>query len=81
MSATSPRVNVAITFDASASSSTNGFVISNYSWNFGDGGTSNSSTPFTSHTYTSQGLSVVVLTVSDSQGRTATATLMLTVGP
>ena len=81
VSPTAPRVNVAATFDASASSSTNGFVVSNFSWNFGDGGTSNSSTPFTSHTFTTQGLSVVVLTISDAQGRTATATLMLTVGP
>jgi len=81
MSPTSARVSVAITFNASASSSTNGSVITNYNWDFGDGSTSNSSTPFTSHTYSSQGLSVIVLTVSDAQGRTATMTQMVTVAP
>ena len=81
MSTTSPRVNVAVTFNASASSSTNGSIITSYTWDFGDGGTSNSSSPFTSHAFASTGISVVVLTVSDAQGRTATLTQMVTVAP
>jgi PKD repeat protein len=81
MSTTSPRVNVAVTFNASASASTNGSVITSYAWDFGDGGTSNSSTPFTSHAFASTGISVVVLTVSDAQGRTATLTQLVTVAP
>jgi PKD repeat protein len=81
MSTTSPRVGVAVTFNASASSSTNGSVITSYTWDFGDGSTSNSSSPFTSHTFASTGISVVVLTVGDAQGRTATLTQLVTVAP
>lgn len=63
-------------FDASASSSINGSIVS-YAWNFGDGATGTGAS--TSHIYGSAGLYTVTLTVTDSVGATNTASV--TVGP
>lgn len=48
-----------------------GFPPYGYAWNFGDGGTSSQQNP--SHTYTQPGAYTASLTVTDSQGFTATS--------
>ena len=47
--------------------------IKNYSWDFGDGGTSTSATPI--HTYTKEGIYAVKVTIETEDGCTATYTL------
>lgn len=49
--------------------------IANYFWNFGDGGTLNTSTPTASHTYINSGTYTVVLTTTDINGCTDTRTI------
>jgi PKD repeat protein len=66
----------AVTFDASASGSTNGATITRYAWLYGDGASSTGRT--TSHTYVA-GTWTATLTVTDSQNRTATTTHTVTV--
>ena len=55
-----------VTFDASASSSPNGAIVS-YEWDFGDGESDTGVT--TSHTYTDKGVYTVTLAVTDSTGK------------
>jgi PKD repeat protein len=71
----SPPVNTQVTFNASASTVGVGATITQYAWNFGDGSpTVTTSSATTTKTYTVAGTYVVTLTVTDSLGRTATAT-------
>jgi len=55
-----------VSFDAGASSSPNGAVVS-YAWDFGDGDTGAGVTA--EHTYTEKGIYTVTLTVTDSSGK------------
>ncbi len=64
------------TFDASASSDADG-TIANYSWDFGDGNNGSGSNP--THGYSLNGSYNVVLTITDDQGATDTATAQVTV--
>jgi PKD repeat protein len=75
----SPTVGVAAVVDASLASVGAGATIAQYSFNFGDGGAVQSETPAVSHTWTSAGTFPVTVTVTDSLGRTATSTLVITV--
>jgi leucyl aminopeptidase len=61
-------------FDSSASND-NGQV--SYQWNFGDGSSSSLSAP--SHTYMQQGTYTVVLTITDNDGLTDSASIIITV--
>ena len=54
-----------VAFDATASSDADG-EIAGYSWDFGDGGTSNSQNP--THTYPAAGTYTVKLTVGEADG-------------
>ncbi len=64
----STQVNGAtVLFNATDSDSPVGTVAS-YAWNFGDGNTLVTSSPTTSHTYTTSGTFTVTLTVTNSQG-------------
>ncbi|MEZ4776430.1 MAG: PKD domain-containing protein [Bacteroidia bacterium] len=73
---TSGIVPVTVNFDASASTDSDG-VIAAYSWDFGDG---NSATGITaSHTYTTSGNYLVVLTVTDDSSATDTASIAISV--
>jgi PKD repeat protein len=68
-----PDVDHPVTFDASASSDPGGEAITSYQWSFGDGVTQTSSSPLTTHVYTTVGSFTAVLTVQDSGGATSTA--------
>jgi DNA/RNA endonuclease G (NUC1) len=71
VSAGSALENVALSFDASASSDVDGDALS-YAWNFGDGSTA--SGVKTSHAYSHAGTYTVTLTVTDGKGGTAQLT-------
>jgi PKD repeat protein len=61
---------LACSFNAGASHDPDG-TIATYSWTFGDGTSSQSTTPTATHTYTAAGNDVVTLTVTDNGGATA----------
>jgi parallel beta-helix repeat protein len=63
----SPDPGDVVAFDASASYDSDG-TIANYTWNFGDGNVTVSSTPVINHRFTSVGSYNVNLTVTDNDG-------------
>jgi len=67
-----------VTFDARDSEPIEG-VITDYQWDFGDGQTTETTTGFTSHRYSSFGIFTVELTVINSQGGADTATTTINV--
>lgn len=67
-----------VEFDASHSSDVDGGVAA-YSWDFGDGATSDEVSP--AHTFTEVGTHVVSLTVTDTRGASAATTTPVTVEP
>jgi PKD repeat protein len=73
----SPTAGSPVAFDGSGSSESGGSLVS-YSWNFGDGSRAGSGSALT-HTYPSAGVYTVVLTVTDANGRTASASHTVTV--
>ena len=75
----SPMAGANAVLDGSNSSVGAGATISTYGWNFGDGGASSSSSPAVNHSWVAAGTYPVVLTVTDSLGRTDTQTLIVTV--
>lgn len=70
------NVNLAASFDASASSDPDGSVAS-YAWDFGDGNTATGVNA--THTYTADGSYQVSLTVTDNEGAATSITKTLTV--
>ena len=75
---TSGPAPLLVSVDAGSSSDPDG-VISNYSWNFGNGATGTGLR--TQTTYTTPGIYVITLTVTDNRGGTATATETVVVDP
>jgi chitodextrinase len=74
-----PAVNQTVFFDASASTGAGGGrTITDYQWNFGDGGSGGGITA--SHRYTRVGSFTATLTVSDNTGRKGTASQTVPVG-
>ena len=67
---------LSISFDA-GSSVANNTVIINYHWEFGDGQMADTTSPTTTHTYSSQGTMSVKLTITDSKGFTDSITKSL----
>jgi PKD repeat protein len=68
------------TFNASTSTVGAGATITQYAWDFGDGGaTVVTSSATTTKSYTTVGSKLVTLTITDSLGRTATRTSSVTV--
>lgn len=68
--------NLSVAVDASASSDTDGTVVS-YAWAFGDGGTASGVTA--AHEYAAAGTYTVTLTVTDDDGATGTTTRQVVV--
>ncbi|MGP8330355.1 MAG: PGF-pre-PGF domain-containing protein, partial [Methanosarcinaceae archaeon] len=66
-----------IAFDGSASSDTDGNIVS-YNWDFGDGNSATGVNPV--HTYARNGTYTINLTVTDNDGATDTATTIVIVG-
>ena len=64
--------NSQITFDATASRDPDG-IVTEWSWDFGDGATYNASDPIARHEYSLSGLFNVTLKVTDDDGSNATA--------
>ncbi|MGZ4198441.1 MAG: PKD domain-containing protein, partial [Solirubrobacteraceae bacterium] len=79
---TAPRIvapGSTVSFDSSGSSDLLG-PITDYSWDFGDGTTSDAgNNPTTTHPYPNRGNYVVMLTVTNKLGQTATTTQTVTV--
>ena len=65
-----------VTFSGSGSSDPDGTIVS-YQWNFGDGASGSGAT--VSHTYTSAGPFTAVLAVTDNDGATDTASVVISV--
>ncbi|WP_033443544.1 PQQ-dependent sugar dehydrogenase [Saccharothrix sp. NRRL B-16314] len=74
---TSGAAPLSVAFSSAGSSDPDGDPIT-FAWNFGDGGTSTAANP--QHTYSGNGAYTATLTVTDSTGRTATASVQITVG-
>jgi len=77
-SPTAPTAGSPVFFNASASVAGTGHRIVSYRWNWGDG-TPNSSGVTRSHTFAAIGTYVVVLTVTDEAGQTATTSVEVAV--
>jgi PKD repeat protein len=78
VSPTNARVGDAVFFSATATGAA-GASIRTYSWEFGDGNTYSGTVPTTSNTYLAARVYTVRLTVTDSNGLTATTTKTVTV--
>ena len=76
-SPTAPVPNDVVNFNATTSTSAD--PITNYKWDFGDGGTASTAAKTTTHAYTDPRIYVVTLTITDSKGRKATTTQNVTV--
>ncbi|WP_455770677.1 PQQ-dependent sugar dehydrogenase [Streptomyces chartreusis] len=74
---TSGTAPLAVSFSSAGSSDPDGGALS-YAWAFGDGATSTAANP--SHTYTTNGQYTATLKVTDPTGKSATASVQITVG-
>ncbi|TXS32912.1 carbohydrate-binding protein [Streptomyces sp. adm13(2018)] len=74
---TSGKAPLAVSFSSAGTSDPDGNALS-YAWTFGDGATSAAADP--SHTYTANGQYTATLKVTDTTGRSATASVLITVG-
>ena len=74
---TSGNAPLTVNFSSQGSSDPDG-TITGYSWNFGDGTSSNLANP--SHTYNSAGTFTATLTVTDNGGATSSSSVVITVG-
>ncbi|MCL6642065.1 MAG: PKD domain-containing protein [Candidatus Bipolaricaulota bacterium] len=75
---TTGEAPLTVSFDASGSSDPDG-TIAQYEWDFDNDGTVDATGATVSHTYTSAGLYVAVLTVTDSTGLKSSFALFITV--
>jgi len=73
-----PRAGQTIVFNASESKPNGGYIAS-YFWDFGDNVTETISDPIITHVYDAFGSYSVTLTITDSEGETATAIRRITV--
>ncbi|MDH6546192.1 glucose/arabinose dehydrogenase [Streptomyces sp. SAI-041] len=74
---TSGKAPLAVSFSSAGSSDPDGGALT-YAWTFGDGATSTAANP--SHTYTANGQYTATLKVTDPTGKSATASVQITVG-
>jgi PKD repeat protein len=74
----SPIAGFAATFDSSSSHDQDGTIVS-YTWNFGDGNITTTSSQVIAHTYTTFGSCNVTLTVTDNDAAASPTSNMITV--
>ncbi|MEU9786336.1 PQQ-dependent sugar dehydrogenase [Streptomyces phaeochromogenes] len=74
---TSGKAPLAVSFSSAGSTDPDGGALS-HAWNFGDGATSTAANP--SHIYTTNGQYTATLKVTDTTGKSATASVQITVG-
>ena len=74
-----PTHGVSAVLDGSASKVGTGATITQYDWDFGDGTAASSSSAAVNHTWATAGSYAVILTVTDSLGRTDSQLLVVTV--
>ncbi|SCK35781.1 Glucose/arabinose dehydrogenase, beta-propeller fold [Streptomyces sp. WMMB 322] len=74
---TSGQAPLEVAFSSEGSSDADGDELS-FSWDFGDGGTSDEANP--THTYTENGTYSATVTATDPGGRTGSASVIVTVG-
>jgi glucose/arabinose dehydrogenase/PKD repeat protein len=74
---TSGKAPLTVSFSSAGSSDADGDALS-HAWTFGDGATSTAANP--SHTYTANGQYTATLKVTDTTGKSATASVQITVG-
>ncbi|MBQ0912845.1 PQQ-dependent sugar dehydrogenase [Streptomyces sp. RM99] len=74
---TSGKAPLTVTFSSAGSSDADGDALT-HAWDFGDGATSTAADP--THTYTAVGQYTATLKVTDSTGKSATASVQITVG-
>lgn len=72
-----PVVGDTVSFDASASSDSDGSIVS-YAWNFGDGATG--SGQFATHAFSTSGSFTVTLTVTDNESAQSSTSVVVPVG-
>ena len=75
------QVNVPATFTATVTQPAGTLEIVRYEWDFGDGASSDTTGPSTSHVYTSAGLKVVTVRAVEKDGRTGTGRVEVNVTP
>jgi hypothetical protein len=81
-SPTGPRVGQSVNFNASASRAPAGSSIVSYTWDFGDGTPRQTTgSPVIGKTYAAAATYNVTLVVTDSTGKTATASVAVTITP
>ncbi|MEU8733344.1 PQQ-dependent sugar dehydrogenase [Streptomyces tendae] len=74
---TSGKAPLHVSFSSAGSTDADGDALT-YAWDFGDGATSTAAAP--SHTYTANGQYTATLEVTDTTGKSATASVQITVG-
>ncbi|MEV0930745.1 PQQ-dependent sugar dehydrogenase [Streptomyces phaeochromogenes] len=74
---TSGKAPLAVSFSSAGSADPDGGALS-HAWTFGDGATSTAANP--SHTYATNGQYTATLKVTDTTGKSATASVQITVG-
>jgi PKD repeat protein len=79
VSPATPLTGQTVSFNAGGVTTLAGATITQYEWDFGDGQAATEAAPTASHSYAAAGTYVVRLTVTDSSGRTGTATVQVTV--
>jgi PKD repeat protein len=73
------RPNAGVNFDAGGATVGAGASLVDYTWVFGDGDSTVTTSPQVQHTYSAVGVYTVRVTVRDTLGRTATGTVAVTV--
>jgi hypothetical protein len=77
----SPRVGQSASFDASASTPSTGGSIVSYKFNYGDGTEETVSNPVQSHVYGAPGTANASVQITDSNGKTSTKVITVTITP
>jgi len=78
-SPTDPIAGQTVSFNASASTPSDGKTITKYEWDFGDSGSASGSSAIVTHSYGVAATYVVTLKITDSAGKTALASQTVTV--